>query len=154
MRAGLMAGLVLASACAYAQTNPAARPNRAITELGGNWNGSHLEIRNGCRSTQNNGFHGTYGEYRIRVDPVARLVSLDEFGVTGLTCTWSGNYGEEAGRSTWSGNLTCSDGRAGTFTLKSFLVSLTQMQLQLSIQLTGTESCAIDAILAGARFPP
>jgi hypothetical protein len=152
MRAGPIAAILVACTCAHAQTNPAARPNRDITGLAGGWNGAHLEQRSACNASQNNGFHGTYGDFRIYVDTVGHYMSLDETAVTGLTCSWTGNYGDDGGRTIWSGNLTCSDGRAGTFRTEGFLASLTQMQLRLSIQLTGGDRCSIDAIVSGARF--
>jgi hypothetical protein len=144
--------MVFAPVCAFAQANPAQRPVRDITALAGGWNGSHLEQRQGCRSAPNNGFHGTYSEYGIYVDTVGHSIVINETGVTGLTCTWSGQYADDAGRTAISGSLSCSDGRAGTFSAEGFFVQATLMSLRLDIQLSGSETCAIDAILTGAHF--
>lgn len=145
--------LFLASGVSLAQSsNPAARPVRDVTALAGSWNGAHLEQRRACRSDPNNGFHGTYSAYGIFVDTVGHSVVINETGVTGLTCTWNGQYRDDAGRTALSGSLTCSDGRSGTFDAEGFFALATVMSMRLSVQLTGSESCAIDAILSGARF--
>ena len=145
--------LVLACPAAHAQDNPAARPSRDVPAFAGSWNGSHLEQRQGCRSPQNNGFRGTYSEYRIFVDAGGRSISIDEAGITGLSCSWSGQYTDDAGRSGWSGTVSCSDGRGGTFQSQSFYSTKTFMALRLSVQLSGSETCTIDALLSGARLP-
>ena len=147
------AALLLACASAHAQANPAARPSRDVSAFAGAWNGSHLEQRSQCRSAQNNGFRGTYSEYRIYVDPPGRYINIEESGVTGLTCTWSGRYTEDEGRTGWTGTVSCSDGRTGTFQSQSFQSNATLMGLRLSVQLSGSETCAIDALLSGARLP-
>ena len=78
--------LLLACFVAAAHANPAARPRRDITALGGAWNGSHIEQRRSCRSVQNEGFHGTYAEYSIYVDPLSPALTITETAVTGLIC--------------------------------------------------------------------
>ena len=147
------AASLLACASALAHANPAARPSRDVSAFAGAWNGSHLEQRSQCRSTQNNGFRGTYSEYRIYVDLAGRSINIEEAGVTGLTCTWTGRYTDDAGRTGWSGTLSCSDGRTGTFQSQSFQSSATLMALRLAVQLSGSETCSIDALLSGARLP-
>lgn len=138
-------------AAAQAQPNPAARLAHDLTPLIGHWNGAHLEQRSSCASVGNNGFHGTYAEYIVRIDPGSTLV-VDEIAITGLTCSFVGTFHEENGRTLWSGNHSCSDGRAGPFESLSIFAANTLMSMHLSIHLTGNESCAIDAILSGARF--
>jgi hypothetical protein len=138
-------------AAAQAQQNPAARLAHDLTPLIGHWNGAHLEQRSSCASVGNNGFHGTYAEYIVRIDPGSTLV-VDEIAITGLTCSFVGTFHEENGRTLWSGNHSCSDGRAGPFESLSIFAANTLMSMHLSIHLTGNESCAIDAILSGARF--
>jgi len=143
---------LLGCLAAAAHANPAARPQRDINALAGSWNGSHIEQRRSCRSVQNEGFHGTYADYGIYVDTVGHALIINETAVTGLTCTWSGQYRDDAGRTVISGSLSCSDGRAGTFQSEGFFVLATLMSLRLSIQLSGSETCTVDAILSGAHF--
>jgi len=149
----LAAALLVACLAVQAQTNPAARPSRDVLSFGGTWNGSHLEQRSGCRTAQNNGFRGTYSEFRIYVDIPGRSISIDEAGITGLSCTWGGAYTDNTGGTGWSGNLSCSDGRTGTFRSQSFFSTTTFMAIRLAVQLNGSETCAIDALLSGARLP-
>lgn len=144
------AGLVACAVC-HAQQNPAARPPGDVTPLAGTWNGAHLEQRSGCINASSNGFHGTYSGYIFRLE-ANRGLNMDEIAVTGLTCNYAGQYRDDAARWIWSGTLSCSDGRAGTFESQSIFALTQLMSLRLSIRLTGTESCAIDAILSGARF--
>ena len=140
------------AAVANGQANPAGRPVRDITALAGAWNGSHLEQRQSCRASQNNGFHGTYSEYGIFVDTVGHSIVVNEAGITGLTCTWTGQYRDDDGQMRITGTLSCSDGRMGTFDARGFFVLATMMSMRLNVQLSGSESCSIDAILSGARF--
>jgi hypothetical protein len=153
MRAILAAMLLLGcTVLAHGQANPAARPARDVTALAGSWNGSHLEQRQSCRASQNNGFHGTYSEYGIFVDTVGHAIVVNEAGITGLTCTWTGQYRDDNGQTSISGTLSCSDGRMGTFETRGFFVLATMMSVRLNAQLSGSESCSIDVILSGARF--
>jgi hypothetical protein len=150
MRAAVAVLWFAVPACVFAQGNPAERPSRDITALTGSWNGSHLEQRQGCLSAPNNGFHGTYSSYSISV--VGSTITVNETGLTGLSCTWNGDYRDEGGRTVISGTHACTDGRSGPFEAQGFFVLSTLMSLRLSVQLTGSESCTIDAILEGARF--
>ena len=148
---GFLAVALSLCATASAQQNPAARLPRDLTPLAGIWNGAHLEQRSQCASASNNGFHGTYAEYIARIDPGSTL-ALDEIAITGLTCNFVGTFREDNGRTLWSGNHSCSDGRAGPFESLSIFAADTLMSMHLTIHLTGNESCTIDAILSGARF--
>ena len=145
--------LTLAASLPLAATgNPAARPSRDAAAYAGRWNGAHLEQRSQCTTAANNGFHGTYAEYIVRVDPAARTMTIDEIAVTGLTCNFSGPYREEAGRLSWSGGLSCSDNRAGTFESQSLFALGTILSLRLAIRLHSAERCVIDALLGGSRL--
>jgi hypothetical protein len=136
---------------ADAYGNPAARPSRDADALAGHWNGAHLENRSECTTPQNNGFHGTYSDYTIRVVPGSTLV-IDEVAVTGLTCNYAGPYQVEGGRLAWSGSLSCTDGRAGTFQSQTLFAQGTALSIRLAIRLHSSERCLIDALLGGARF--
>ena len=134
--------------------NPAARRADADQRnlLEGRWNGANLERRSACSAAQNDGERGTYADYYVSFDRAANLMGIDETTVTGLRCTYLGTYGDDRFRPQWNGSYSCSDGKAGTFTLQNFLASPNAMSIRLSIRLTGTESCSIDAILGGSRF--
>jgi hypothetical protein len=142
----------MAPVVGFAEGSPLARPLRDVTSLNGVWNGSHLEQRSDCRSATNNGFHGTYSEFRVFVDGGGRSFNIDEAGVTGLSCSWPGQFREADGRTVITGTLSCTDGRAGTFETKSFYTTTNLMTMRLSVQLSGTETCTIDALLTGAHF--
>ena len=86
------------------------------------------------------------------VDSVGRSFAIDEAGVTGLSCSWPGQLRDVGGRTVIVGTLSCSDGRTGTYESQGFFTTTNLMTLRLSVQLTGSESCAIDAILTGAHF--
>src|SRR2546426_1621634 len=89
-----LAGVVLPAA---AQLNPLARPARADPAgLEGRWNGADLESRSSCLRPENNGHHGTYAEYDFAVDAANHYLSMAQFGITGLNCSWGGNYQADA----------------------------------------------------------
>ncbi len=119
--------------------------------LAGRWNGANLEVRSNCANAQNNGPHGTYAQYEIGTD--GGLLTISETGVTGLTCTWNGTYSQDGTQRKATGTYSCSDGKQGNFTTTGFLVTPTEMQIRMAIKLTGSESCDIDAIVGGSRFP-
>ena len=151
-RVAALAVTLLSSLPLAAPANPAARPSRDASAYAGRWNGAHLEQRSQCTTAANNGFHGTYAEYIVRVDAAARTMTLDEIAVTGLTCNYSGPYREEAGRLSWSGGLSCSDNRSGTFESQSLFALGTIVSLRLAIRLNSAERCVIDALLGGSRL--
>jgi catalase (peroxidase I) len=144
--------LLALSFAASAQQNPSQRGSRGADAFAGRWNGAHLEQRAQCNASQNNGFHGTYAEYIVRADTAARTLGIDEIAVNGLNCNYFGNYGEVGGRLAWSGNLSCTDGRGGTFESQSLFAQGTVMSMRLTIRLAGSERCVIDALLGGSRF--
>jgi hypothetical protein len=135
-----------------AQQNPSQRASRNADAFAGRWNGAHLEQREQCNASQNNGFHGTYAEYIVRADPVSRTIGIDEIAVNGLNCNYFGSYRDDGGRLAWSGTLSCTDGRGGSFESQSLFAQGTVMSMRLTIRLSGSERCVIDAILGGSRF--
>lgn len=143
----------LAPLAAWAQDNPAARRDPGdVLKLSGYWNGANLENRSRCNAPQNNGFHGTYAQYLVSVDPSTHTLGIDEQAVTGLTCTYVGNYAGDALAPSWTGSYSCSDGKRGTFQSQGFLITPTAMSIRLAIKLNTSEGCDVDAILGGSRF--
>jgi len=118
--------------------------------LFGFWNGVNLEARSDCASPQNNGNRGTYAQFEIANS--GGVFTIAETAVTGLTCTYNGTYTQDGTQRHAQGSYFCSDGKKGDFTTTGFLLTPTQMQIRMAIQLTGPETCKIDGILSGARF--
>ena len=149
------AGLLLVALAANAQTlppNPLARGGLVqATTLSGTWNGANIEQRSHCNSPQNEGFHGTYAEYVVGLDPLHSFMTITESAVNGLRCSYDGTYSDTPTLA-WSGTLACSDGKRGTFEARSFLVTPNEMSIRLAIKLNGGEVCDVDAILGGSRF--
>jgi hypothetical protein len=152
---GLAVLLALASLGAAAQeVNPLARnlgaDPRSLVE--GQWNGANLERRTHCASPQNNGDHGTYAAYTVSRDLITSHFGIDEVAITGLRCTYSGTYTDDRFRPRWEGSYICSDGKTGNFTTQNIFATPNAMSIRLSIKLTGSETCDVDAILGGSRF--
>ncbi|HXF78678.1 MAG TPA: hypothetical protein VN598_07430 [Usitatibacter sp.] len=145
------ASLAAAAACAQAQ-NPIARPEDPGAFLPGVWNGADLERRSHCAAPQNNGSRGTYAEYDLSYDRTSSLLGINQIGITGLQCTYSGTYTPDRFRPAWNGFYSCTDGKTGNFQSQSILATANAMSIRLSIKLTGSETCDIDAILGGSRF--
>lgn len=146
----------LAAPVSRAQTaeNPIARhlledPSQIVP---GAWNGADLEKRSNCTQPENNGTRGTYAEYDVAFDRTASLLGIDQIGITGLHCSYSGTYTPDRFRPTWNGFYSCTDGKTGNFQSQSILATTNALSIRLSIKLTGSETCDIDAILGGSRF--
>jgi hypothetical protein len=139
------------SACA-ALTPLANASGTDLTLLAGTWNGADLEQRSNCSASQNNGSRGTYAEYVFAVDTAGHGLRIDETGITGLRCAYTGSYQPDPSGAQWSGTYTCTDGKHGTFTSTGFLVTPHEMSIGLRIKLDATETCDIDAILGGSRL--
>ena len=150
----LACAAALAATSVLAQQNPLARYGfqDPATILPGAWNGADLENRSNCSAPQNNGSHGTYAEYDITFDTSRSVMGIDETAITGLHCTYVGTYTSDNFRPAWNGNYSCTDGKTGTFQSQGILATPNEISLRLSIKLTGTESCNVDAILGGSRF--
>ena len=149
----LAASCALAACAAAAQVpNPLARPGTdSLATLDGVWNGADLEARSNCVATQNDGKRGTYAQYTINVDTATHSLGITQNGVTGLNCSYGGVYADTPAGPQWSGTYACSDGKQGNFQSRGFLVTPHEMSIQLTIKLTGSETCDIDAILGGSR---
>jgi hypothetical protein len=132
--------------------NPLARGGGvSATSLAGVWYGADLEMRTHCTNVQNNGWHGTYAQYTYSLDPSIHRLSISQAAVNGLSCTYEGDYSDGTSFS-WSGTLSCSDGKRATFQTRSALITPNEISLRLDMKLNGAESCDVDAILGGSRF--
>jgi hypothetical protein len=147
----------VALACAAAlpasaqEANPLARPGTDDPALlNGTWNGADLEARSNCTSSPNNGNHGTYAQYVIGVGTGS--MGITENGITGLTCSYSGDYSTASGAPQWSGTYSCTDGKHGTFQSTGILASRHEMSIQLTIKLDQSETCDITAVIGGSRL--
>jgi hypothetical protein len=132
------------------QSFVASEVDDAAPTLWGTWNGVNLERRSNCTSAQNNGSRGTYAQFDIAND--GGVFTISETAVTGLTCTYNGTYTQDGTQRQAKGSYFCSDGKQGNFTSTGFLVTATEMQIRMAVQLTGSETCTIDAIVGGSRF--
>ena len=150
MRFPRLKPLLLLACAGCIAAAPAARADTAPVQLAGIWNGANLDSRSNCTSTANNGQHGTYAQYVIGVS--GGFIEIAQTGVTGLQCNYKGTYSEAGADRQASGTFSCSDGKQGTFLVTNFLVTENEMSLKLSEQLTGSETCAITAIIGGSRF--
>lgn len=120
--------------------------------MAGTWNGANLERRSNCANPQNDGTRGTYAQYTITADPVSGFFRIQQAGVTGLACTYTGSHAPSASGRQVSGDFECADGKQGTFASTSLLVTAQALSIRMAIKLTGAESCDIDAIIGGSRY--
>ena len=149
--AGLLC--VIAAGTAGAQEHPLARNATAPALLAnGRWNGVDLERRTNCANTQNNGSRGTYAQFDVNTD-LTGTFTIGQAGITGLNCTYAGRYVVDDGLAV-DGTYSCTDGKQGRFQTRSVDVTGNAMTMQMDVQLTGTETCTISAILGLARFYP
>jgi hypothetical protein len=131
-----------------------AREVRDGRALSGTWNGANLERRSNCTASQNNGTRGTYAQWVIAINTTTQnLMQVQETGVTGLTCTYTGTHRMNGNKHEWvNGAFSCSDGKQGTFNSTDITFSDTALSIRLAMKLGGSESCDVDAILGGSRF--
>jgi hypothetical protein len=118
--------------------------------IGGRWNGADLETRRGCNAPQNDGNHGTYAQFDINASDTGFLIQ--QSGITGLNCTYTGTFTPGAAPRTGAGSYSCTDGKRGDFTASDFRATQNEFSIKLAITLTGSERCSIDAILGGLRY--
>lgn len=140
----------VAMGAARAANNPLAREPAAAAPIDGAWNGSDIERRTNCTGTQNNGTRGTYAQFNVSTDPVAHTLGIDQLGITGLNCTYVGDYAPPA----WNGTYSCTDGKRGSFHALGILHTQYALSIHLAIQLDTTETCAIDAVIGAGRAYP
>jgi len=120
--------------------------------LAGSWQGAIIETRNNCTQPQNNGARATYGQYEIGMGSGSSgALNITLFGVTGLQCTYAGNFTTNGARLLANGALSCSDGKRGTWQSTNILVTTRAMSLEFAVQLDTTETCTIAAVLGGSR---
>lgn len=124
-----------------------------VPSLAGQWQGAIIEARSNCAQTQNNGNRATYGQYDIGMGVGASgALAISLAGVTGLQCTYNGNFATNGARLQATGTMSCNDGKRGTWRSTSMLVTARAMSLEIALQLDTTESCFIAAILGGSRL--
>jgi len=149
-----LAACALGAWPAAAQDNPFARYAPPAQQLvNGTWNGVDLERRSNCANAQNNGQRGTYAQFTVATD-VTGYFAIQQTGITGLNCAYSGRYTVADGLMGIDGTYNCTDGKQGDFHATKLDVSGISLTLQMHVQLTGSETCSIDAILGMSRFNP
>ena len=129
-------------------------PTPVVAGLAGQWQGAIIETRSNCAQAQNNGGRATYGQYDINTSVGAAgagSIAITLSGVTGLQCTYAGNYTTNGARLLANGTLLCSDGKRGTWRSTNILVTAKSMSLELAVLLDTTETCMIAAVLGGSR---
>ncbi len=142
---------------ALAQANPLARGTWGTVSnapIEGAWNGTDLERRSNCTSAQNDGSRGTYAEFDVSTDRTASILGIDQKGITGLDCTYNGTYSGAGPTLSWSGSYSCTDGKHGTFTTRSILVTQNALSMHLDVQLDTTETCTIEKVIGAGRLYP
>ena len=144
--------LALCAVPSMAQTNPFARDfPPAVPAIDGRWNGVNLENRSNCASGQNNGNRGTYAQFDVSTFSNGEMVIVQS-GITGLNCEYRGHTTAVGAGRTFAGTYSCTDGKQGSFTSGLIEATANRLYLRLATQLTGSESCSIDAILGMARL--
>jgi hypothetical protein len=152
MRRAILLAALLAALPAAAEPNALSRfTTLAPGSVNGRWNGVDLERRSNCASEQNNGTRGTYAQYDVTADATTFVIA--QSGITGLNCTYSGFIETVDFRPRVTGMLTCSDGKQGNFQTTAIDVDSVSLNIRMSIRLTATESCTVDALLSMARLP-
>src|SRR5688500_9867564 len=143
---------LLAAGNAAAQANPFARTLDPAV-LNGRWNGVNLELRSDCASAQNNGNRGTYAQFDVSSFSNGEFI-VAQSGITGLNCEYRGRTTAERLGLAFEGTYSCTDGKQGSFRSTAFEATASRLHLRLATQLTGSESCRIDAIVNMARLEP
>jgi hypothetical protein len=127
-------------------------PPPMVPGLAGIWFGAIIETRSNCTQPQNNGGRATYGQYDIGIGAgPSGAISISLAAVTGLQCTYGGNFTTNGARLNASGNMSCSDGRRGSWQSTNIAITAKSMTLELDVKLNTTETCNVAAILGGVR---
>ncbi len=155
----IMAAVVSATLAvqgALAADNPLARgivpPAAADAPIEGTWNGTDLERRSACTKPEDEGNHGTYAEFDVSTNSATGDLSILQMGITGLQCSYVGKLTGTGATRAWSGTYFCGDGKHGTFTSRSILVSSDALAIHFDAKLDTTETCTIEAVIAGGRL--
>ncbi len=148
----------LAAGGAAAADNPLARgafaPPAANAPIAGVWNGTDLEKRSACTHPENEGNRGTYAQFEITTDAAGTSLSINQTGITGLQCAYSGTTTGSGGALTWTGTYYCAeDNKHGTFTSRSILVTPNAFSIHFDGKLDTSETCTIEGVIAGGRLP-
>jgi hypothetical protein len=123
-----------------------------VPSLADTWFGAIIETRSNCTQSQNNGGRATYGQYDIGIGAgPSGAISISLAGVTGLQCTYNGSFTTNGARLNANGNLSCSDGKRGTWKSTNIAITAKSMTLELDVKLDTTETCNVAAILGGVR---
>jgi hypothetical protein len=148
----ILLAALLAALPAAAEPNALSRfATLAPGQVNGRWNGVDLERRSNCAAEQNNGSRGTYAQFDVTADATTFVIA--QSGITGLNCTYSGSIDSVDHRPRVTGTLTCSDGKQGNFQTTAIDVGAVSLNIQMTIHLTATESCTVDALVSMARLP-
>lgn len=149
--------LAVCAPAARAMDNPVARGTLALgasAPIDGVWNGTDLERRSNCTSADNDGSRGTYAEFDPLMNGVDHTLAMDQKGITGLNCSYDGPYTGSGATLSWSGHYSCTDGKRGTFTSRSVLVTQNALSIHLDVQLDTTETCKIEKVIGAGRLYP
>ena len=128
-------------------------PAPAMAGLAGAWYGAIIESRSNCAQAQNNGNRATYGQYSIGTGAGSSgSISIALSAVTGLQCSYEGNFTTDGARLSASGNLNCNDGKRGRWQSRNMAVSQRSMSLELDVTLDTTETCSVFTVIGGSRL--
>lgn len=158
----IMAALALAALAArgaVAADNPLARgpfgpvAGAASAPIQGTWNGTDLEKRSACTHPENEGNRGTYAQFDITTNDTTGFMVIQQTGITGLQCTYSGVATGSGNALSWSGTYFCStDEKHGSFTSRSILVTPNALSIHFDAKLDTTETCTIEGVIGAGRL--
>jgi hypothetical protein len=148
----------LATRGAMAAGNPLARgpsvpPAASGAPIVGTWNGTDLEKRSACTKPEDEGNRGTYAQFDVSINDGTSFLTILQTGITGLQCTYGGTATGSGDALAWTGTYFCSDGKHGTFTSRSILVTPNALSIHFDAKLDTTETCTIEGVIAAGRLP-
>jgi hypothetical protein len=125
----------------------------AASSLAGTWYGAIIEARTNCAQSQNNGNRATYGQYIINMGTgTSGAIAISLAGVTGLQCTYTGNFTTNGARLSAGGTMNCNDGKRGTWQSNSISVQPRAMSLEFDGLFDTTETCTVLTVIGGSRL--